>query len=165
MDPLIKIIVNNIMSGGLFGRPFVLNIKCIIFSLIIMILFLYKPTIKSNLVLGITLVIIFVISYVALAWYDYYYDCQLLPLQRGDKSLTGLLKPEPHSQKQIDKSNTKKGHMLIYLSHIIFIVPLLLYISYYKNKVNVFIYPILIALAVFTLIYHGGAMLQGSHNL
>ena len=153
------------MSGGLFGRPFVLNIKCIIFSLIIMILFLYKPTIKSNLVLGITLIIIFVISYVALAWYDYYYECRLLPLQRGSKSLTGLLKPEPHSQKQIDHSNTKKGNMLIYLSHIIFIVPLLLYISYYKNKVNKFIYPILIALAVFTLIYHGGAMLQGSHNL
>ena len=153
------------MSGGLFKRPFVLNIKCIIFSLIIMILFLYKPTIKSNIILGITLVIIFVISYVALAWYDYYYDCQLLPLQRGDKSLTGIFKPEVHSQKQIDKSNTKKGHMLIYLSHIIFIVPLLLYISYYKNKVNVFIYPILIALAVFTLIYHGGAMLQGTHNL
>jgi hypothetical protein len=153
------------MSGGLFGRPFVLNIKCIIFSLIIMILFLYKPNIKSNLILGIMLVIIFIISYVALAWYDSFYDCRLLPLQRGDKSLTGVFKPEVHSQKQIDKSNTKKGNMLIYLSHIIFIVPLLLYISYYKNNVNVFIYPILIALAVFTLIYHGGAMLQGSHNL
>ena len=153
------------MSGGLFGRPFVLNIKCIIFSIIIMILFLYQPTIKSNLVLGITLIIIFVISYVSLAWYDYYYDCRLLPLQRGEKSVTGLFKPEVHSQKQIDKSNTKKGNMLIYLSHIIFIVPLLLYIAYYKNKVNVFIYPILIALAVFTLIYHSGAILQGSHNL
>jgi hypothetical protein len=165
MDHLIKIFIINIMSGGLFGRPFVLNIKCIIFSIIIMILFLYQPTIKSNLVLGITLIIIFVISYVSLAWYDYYYDCRLLPLQRGEKSVTGLFKPEVHSQKQIDKSNTKKGNMLIYLSHIIFIVPLLLYIAYYKNKVNVFIYPILIALAVFTLIYHSGAILQGSHNL
>ena len=153
------------MSGGLFGRPFVLNIKCIIFSLFIMILFLYKPNIKSKLILATVLFIIFVISYVALAWYDYYYDCQILPLQRGDRSLTGLFKPKVHSQKQIDKSNTKKGNLLIYLSHIIFIVPLLLYISYYKNKVNVFIYPILIALSVFTLIYHGGAMLQGTHNL
>jgi len=153
------------MSGGLFGRPFVLNIKCIIFSLIIMILFLYKPTIKSKLLLGFILFIIFVISYVALAWYDYYYACRVLPLQRGDRSLTGLFKPEPHSQKQLDKSNTKKGNLLIYISHIIFIVPLLLYISYYKNKVKPFIYSILIALALFTLIYHGGAMIQGSHNL
>ena len=153
------------MSGGLFGRPFVLNVKCIIFSIIIMILFMIKPNIKSKLMVGITLFIIFVISYVALAWYDYYYDCRLLPLQRGDKSLTGLLKPDPHSQKQIDHSNTKRGNMMIYLSHIVFISPLLLYVAYYKNKVNTFIYPILIVLAIFTIVYHGGAMLQGSHNL
>ena len=153
------------MAGGLFGKPFILNIKCIIFSLIIMVLFLYKPNIKSNLTLALILFGIFVISYVALAWYDYYYNCLLLPLQRSKRSLTGLFKPDKHSQKQIDKSNTKRGHMVIYLSHIIFIVPLLLYISYYKQSVNIFIYPILMALAVFTLIYHGGAMLQGSHNL
>ena len=153
------------MAGGLFGQPFILNIKCIIFSLIVMVLFLYKPNIKSNLTLALILFGIFVISYVALAWYDYYYNCLLLPLQRSKWSLTGLFKPDKHSQKQIDKSNTKRGHMLIYLSHIIFIVPLLLYISYYKQSVNIFIYPILMALAVFTLLYHGGAMLQGSHNL
>ena len=121
------------MAGGLFGEPFILNIKCIIFSLIIMVLFLYKPNIKSNLTLSLILFGIFVISYVALAWYDYYYNCLLLPLQRSNRSLTGLFKPDKHSQKQIDKSNTKIGNMLIYLSHIIFIVPLLLYIiSYYR---------------------------------
>ena len=87
------------MSGGLFKNPFVLNVKCIIFSIIIMILFLMKPTFNSNIVLGITLFIIFVISYVGLAWYDYYYDCRNLPLQRG-KSLTSLLKPVVHSNKQ-----------------------------------------------------------------
>ena len=153
------------MSGGLFGRPFVLNIKCIIFSLIIMILFLYKPNIQSKLILATVLFIIFVISYVGLAWYDYYYNCQLLPLQRGDRSLTGLFKPKIHSKKQIDKSNTKKGNILIYISHIIFIVPLLLYIAYYQHKVKPFIYSILIALSMFTLVYHGGAILQGTHNL
>lgn len=152
------------MSGGLFKNPFVLNVKCIIFSIIIMILFLMKPTFNSNIVLGITLFIIFVISYVGLAWYDYYYDCRNLPLQRG-KSLTSLLKPVVHSNKQLDKTHTKSGHLIIYISHIIFIVPLLVYIAYYKSNVKPFIYPILIVLAVFTLLYHGGAMLQGSHNL
>ena len=34
------------MAGGIFGKPFALNIKCIIFSLIIMALFLYKPDIR-----------------------------------------------------------------------------------------------------------------------
>jgi hypothetical protein len=54
---------------------------------------------------------------------------------------------------------------MIYASHIAFIVPLLMYIAYYKGKVNNMTYPILIVLAIFTLIYHGGAMIQGSHNL
>ena len=153
------------MAGGLFGRPFVFNIKCIIFSLIIMVLFLVKPVIKNKLILGLTLFIIFVVSYVAMAWYDFYYNCRLLPLQRGQKSLTGLFKPEIHSQKQINSTNMSRGHMMIYASHIAFIVPLLIYIAYYKGKVNNMTYPILIVLAIFTLIYHGGAMIQGSHNL
>ena len=153
------------MAGGLFGRPFVLNIKCIIFSLIIMGIFLVKPVIKSKLILGLILFIIFVVSYVAMAWYDFYYNCSLLPLQRGQKSLTGLLKPDVHSQKQINSTNTRRGNMIIYASHIIFIVPLLMYIAYYKGKANTMIYPILIVLGIFTLIYHGGAMIQGSHNL
>lgn len=153
------------MAGGLFGRPFELNIKCIIFSIIIMLLFLYKPTIKSNLVLGIILFVIFVISYVAMAWYDYFYECRILPFKRGEKSLTGLLKPPIHNDRQINNRNREKGHMIIYLSHILFIVPLLVYIAYYKQKVNKMIYPILIVLALFTVLYHGVAMLSGSHNL
>ena len=119
------------MAGGLFGRPFVLNIKCIIFSLIIMGLFLVKPVIKNKLILGLILFIIFVVSYVAMAWYDFYYNCDILPLQRGKKSLTGLLKPKIHSQKQINLTNMSRGHMMIYASHIIFIVPLLMYIVYF----------------------------------
>ena len=153
------------MSGGLFENPFVLNVKCIIFSIIIMILFLIKPTFNSNLILGITLFIIFVISYVALAWYDYYFNCQNLPLQKGSKSFTGLFKPAPHSSKQLNKTNVRSGNLLIYISHIIFIVPLLVYIAYYKKNVRQFTYPILVVLAVFTLFYHGGAIIQGSHTL
>jgi len=153
------------MAGGLFGRPFVFNIKCIIFSLLMMALFLVTPVFKSNLILGVTLFIIFVISYVAMAWYDFYYNCRLLPLKRGTKSLTGLLKPDVHSQKQINETNMSRGSMMIYASHIVFIVPLLIYIAYYKGKVNQMIYPILIVLAVFTLLYHGMGMITGSHNL
>lgn len=154
------------MAGGLFGRPFQLNIKCIVFSIIVMALFLFKPNIKSNLVMGTTLFGIFVIAYVAMAWYDYYYDCRILPLKRGEKSFTGMFKPPIHSEKQKPKDvDNKRGNMMIYLSHILFIVPLLLYIGYYKNSVNKMTYPIIIVLAVFTLVYHGSAMIQGSHNL
>jgi hypothetical protein len=155
------------MAGGLFGRPFELNVKCIIFSMIIMTLFLYNPNIKSNLVLGIVLFTIFVISYVSMAWYDYYYGCDILPFKKGAKSLTGLAKPPIHSNKQIrtQSEDCGKGHLMIYLSHIIFIVPLLVYIGLQKNKVNILVYPILIVLAIFTLFYHGLAVMYGSHNM
>ena len=37
------------MAGGLFGRPFELNVKCIIFSMIIMTLFLIENRNKDNI--------------------------------------------------------------------------------------------------------------------
>jgi len=155
------------MAGGIFDRSFQLNVKCIVFSLIIMVLFLYNPNIENNIIMGATLFTIFVIAYVSMAWYDYFYNCDILPLKRGNKSFTGLFKPQQHSKKQTEKDKShdnKKGHMIIYLSHILFIVPLLLYIAYYQKKVNKITYPILIVLGIFTLLYHGGAMIYGSHN-
>jgi hypothetical protein len=147
------------MAGGLFGKPFVINEKCIVFSLIIMALFLYKPNIKNNIHLGIILFVIFVVSYVAMAWYDYYFGCDILPLKSGSASITGLFKPKNKMEKQItheeDKIDIKSKYMLIYMSHILFIVPLLIYIGIKKDKVNQATYPLLIVLALFTLMYHG----------
>ena len=168
------------MAGGLFGRVFVLNVKCIIFALLIMIIFVIKPNMERNIVIYPTLFIIFVISYVAMAWYDYYYDCRVLPLKRNKISFTGLFKPPAHSNKQfVEKQivdNRKKlsindevkreeyrNKLIIYVSHIIFIVPIILYVVIYKHKVNKMIYPILAVLAIFTLLYHGGSLITLSH--
>lgn len=151
------------MAGGLFGKPFVLNIKCIIFSLIIMSLFLYKPNIKTNTVLYSTLFIIFVISYVAMAWYDYFYDCRIIPLKRGKNSVTGLFKPPVYSNEQLTSATNKKNNIIIYGSHILLIVPLLLYIVVYKNNVNQITYPIIGVLAIFTLLYHSIHLIYNSH--
>ena len=156
------------MAGGLFGRPFVLNVKCIVFALIIMAIFLYKPNIASTFFLYGTLFIIFVLAYVAMAWYDYYYDCRLDPLKRGQISFTGLFKPKAHvpekQEQYIEQPiDTQRKHSLIYISHIIIIVPILAYIVVYKNKVNPSIYPLIGVLAVFTLLYHSGALINQSH--
>ena len=62
------------MAGGLFKRPFTFNLKCIIFSIICMSLLLIKPTFKNNYYLYFTLFLVFVIAYVAMAWYDYYFN-------------------------------------------------------------------------------------------
>ena len=80
-------------------------------------------------------------------------------------SLTGLFKPPAHSpeKQNNDKEPTidkKRRSLLIYLSHIIFIVPVLLYIAIYKRKVNPIIYPLLGFLSIFTLGYHGFSIMM-----
>ena len=163
------------MAGGLFGRPFVFNIKCIIFSLICMILFLYKPHFKNSYMQYGTLFLIFTLSYVAMAWYDYYFNCDILPLKKGKYSLQQFLKPPAHQpQKQLDQNDqndqtnhddidNRRHHYLIYFSHILLIVPLLAYLALYKNKVNPIVYPILGVLATFTLLYHSFSLISSVH--
>ena len=156
------------MAGGLFGRPFVLNEKCIVFSLICMALFLIKPTFKNQYLLYFSLFLIFVVAYVAMAWYDYYFNCDIVPLKRGTRSFTGLFKPPAHApEKQEKDKDTKldnsRRHMLIYAMHILMIAPLLGYIAIYKNKINPITYPIIGVLALFTAGYHAGAIMLHSH--
>ena len=157
------------MAGGLFGRPFVFNIKCIIFSLICMVLFLYKPHFNNSYMQYGTLFIIFVLSYVAMAWYDYYFNCDILPLKKGKYSLQQFLKPPAHQpQKQLEQDNqnnidNRRRLYLIYSSHILLIVPLLAYLALYKNKVNPMVYPIIGVLATFTLLYHGFSLISSMH--
>lgn len=60
------------MSGGIFpSRPFAWNIKCIIFTAIIAGGYWYLP--PKNI-----LVLLFLLwsPYIAMAWYDYSYDCK-----------------------------------------------------------------------------------------
>ena len=156
------------MAGGLFGRPFVLNEKCIVFSLICMALFLIKPTFKNQYLLYFSLFLIFVVAYVAMAWYDYYFNCDIVPLKRGTRSFTGQFKPPAHApEKQEKDKDTKldnsRRHMLIYAMHILMIAPLLGYIAIYKNKINPITYPIIGVLALFTAGYHGSAIMLHSH--
>jgi hypothetical protein len=157
------------MAGGLFGKPFAFNIKCIIFSLIIMALFLYNPRFATNYTLYGTLFVIFVLSYVAMAWYDYFFDCTILPLRKGEYSWQSLIKPPAHqSEKQNDwdcEQDNSAKRLLIYLGHILFIVPLIGYIAIYRTKVNPNVYPILGTLAFFTLGYHSMALIFSSHNI
>ena len=53
--------------------------------------------------------------------------------------------------------------LMIYLSHILLIVPLLIYIAVYKKKVSKMTDPIIGALAVLTLGYHGFELMAKMH--
>lgn len=156
------------MAGGLFGRPFAFNIKCIIFSLIIISIFFYKPTIQNNyLAYGVSFGL-FVISYVAMAWYDSVYNCDILPLKKGSASFQRFLKPEAHESKKQEEHmetayETSLKYKLIYLAHIFFIVPVLGYVAYYGKKTPKTAFIIVGVLTAFTLVYHGLHLMYSMH--
>ena len=158
------------MSGGIFpGYPFTLNIKCIIFSLIIMALYTYcPPKIESKVKIFLIYFILFVISYVALAWYDYYYACSQLPLQRSKAGITGKFKPPVYDEdKQIKQMMTQKeidkNHKTIFWLHFAIIVPFLAYIGIKKGDAHPRAFDLLLVLTIFTAIYHGVRVLSTSH--
>lgn len=60
------------MAGGIYpGRPFSFNLKCVVFSAALAGGYWYLPP-KRLAVLGLLLWA----PYIALAWYDYAYDCR-----------------------------------------------------------------------------------------
>jgi hypothetical protein len=60
------------MAGGIFeSRPFAWNIKCIIFTILIAGGYWYLP--NKNIYI---LLFLLWLPYIAMAWYDYAYDCK-----------------------------------------------------------------------------------------
>lgn len=157
------------MSGGIFdGYPFTLNIKCIIFSFIIMIIYSFRPPALSIAPQMLVYFLIFVVSYVSLAWYDYYYGCSQLPLQRSTTGITHHLKPPVYDkEKQTDhmfsQKELDKNHTTIYALHIFLIVPLLVYMGYKRNKTSIMAFNLLLVLAAFTAVYHGVKFMTSLH--
>ena len=158
------------MAGGIFGdRPFALNPKCIVFALICMALFLYKPSISHPAVGFFVLGTIFTVAYVAMAWYDYYFNCDIAPLRKGTLSLQGTIKPPAHQpDKQFAPMNKSQGPVdsrrdqyLIYLLHILIIAPFIGFIAYMGKRTPASAFWLLGAVAVMTLFYHSLAAYAG----
>ena len=158
------------MAGGLFpGKPFALNIKCVIFSLICMGLLMYcPPKFANRWMLYILLFLVFVISYVALAWYDYFFNCSTLPLKKGKHSALGKVKPPSHEKEKQeehkeDNKDVRRKKYLVYLFHLLFIVPLLIYIVKKGKKAPQKVFTLLGAVAGMTAVYHGYHLINMVH--
>lgn len=151
------------MSGGIFPNyPFELNAKCVIFSIIIIGLFFYQPPDMNIYWKSFTAFVLFVISYVSMAWYDYKFDCQKLALKKSSSSLgiTGKFKPPAHTPSQLDrtKMSTEEKDLdwtLINIYHLLILAPLLLYIGINKDGSNTITNILLIANFAFAILYHG----------
>ena len=158
------------MAGGLFGKPFAVNEKCIVFAIVVTVLFLSRPQLNSTLAKVGVPATLFFLAYVGMAWYDYYYDCQSMPLQRGGGPTTGFKPPVHVPEKQNMDGEQAAGHrhegwrrhQFIYGAHLLVIAPLLGYIAYKGPRAPRQVWTILGTVAVLTAGYHGAKLVQAS---
>lgn len=148
------------MAGGIFvDQPYHPNPKCLLFSTIIMALYWFSPTNKNTFMLPV----LFVVSYVAMAWYDYMYNCDLIMYSGnsiGPNTVDAIFKPQRRDEKHPDKKNLSKNQEQeylhrVYLFHLLAIAPLLLYVGYYGNGANKKVFPVVLAVGAIAAVYHG----------
>jgi hypothetical protein len=158
------------MAGGIFvDQPFHLNPKCIVFGVALCSAYWYtaRPGHTQNIFL---LPAIFVIAYVAMAWYDYMYECKDIMKSGssvfGMNTLDAIFKPqylENSSHKDKDKimalDQVAQYKKRVYLFHLIAIAPLLAYVGYYGRQSDERVFPVLLAIAFLAAAYHGGQLL------
>ena len=151
------------MAGGIFPNyPFELNAKCVIFSLIIIGLFFYCPP-KMELAMQLMLCfILFVVAYVAMAWYDYEFQCMRLPLKKSGSGygITGLFKPTAYAASQTDRNamtddEVQLDMILIHLLHLIVIAPVVFLVGWRGIESPRWAIIMLIAILSFAMLYHG----------
>lgn len=153
------------MSGGIYTeRKFEPNIKCIIFAFT-MIAFYWVSARFANPNNFLMFLLIFVISYVAMAWYDVMYNCstRLYSGKQGiiapfDSIFKDQLRQYNHSRDDTVLDQEKIYQKNVYLFHILFVVPVLAYVGIqgYRGKLQgKDMFSILIVTAVGALIYHG----------
>ena len=147
------------MAGGIFvDQPFHPNPKCLFFSAIIIAIYWFSPAKKNAFLIPV----IFVVSYVAMAWYDYMYHCDIIMYSGknlGPNTLDAIFKPqrrnEKHDKKNLSKNQEKEYLKRVYLFHIIAISPILIYMGYYGTKSPKRLYPLLLSLGLISIVYHG----------
>lgn len=121
------------MAGGLFDdQPFSLNIKCIIFTLLLAGGYWYLP--RRNVYVLLALLYF---PYLALAWYDYAYKCRAGLLQPTifpfGEYVYLPFKPPDYKQRYNELSSERKKYMRFY-SAILGGIIALIFLYVYNNK-------------------------------
>lgn len=150
-------------SGGIFtNASFEFNLKCILFAFMMILFYILCVPSPIKAEKWIWIPIIFVISYVGMAWYDYRYNCTD-PLRTGKNGVIGIADSVFKPQRDIDDGLNAKGQAYLYkrnvwLFHILFIVPVLGWISYKglrNQKITQTWSGILLTFTIGALLYHG----------
>lgn len=147
------------MAGGIFvDQPFHANPKCIVFAFAMMFFYYYNNP-NPNMYMY---PFIFVVSYVAMAWYDMLYDCNT-QLYSGyapgpnwwDAPFKPQRRDEPSADKALSPDQEREYLIRVYLMHITAIAPLLIYIGYYGAQSDSRAYGPLLGIGIIALLYHG----------
>lgn len=149
------------MAGGIYiDKPFSPNIKCIIFASL-MVIFYWISSIGKTIYWLFPL--IFIISYIALAWYDAVYNCSdklYSGRNVGVSTFDSIFKPQLRglSGEQSTILNQEKIFQRnVYLFHLLLVAPLLLYmvIAGYRGKLNKKWFIVLSVIVAMVVLYHG----------
>ena len=165
------------MAGGIYiDQPFYLNPKCILFGGGLMSGYWLLP--PKNIYI---LPLLFVIAYIAMAWYDHVYKCNT-PLYSGTgygiSVIDSIFKPQQQDEKQpkpqqqdekqpknIAKDQAAIYKRNVYLFHLIVIAPLLAYVGIVGKRADVRIFPVLAGIGLLAGVYHGYRLITTSTML
>ena len=149
------------MAGGIFtDRPFEPNPKCIVFAFALMGFYWFIPGPKNVFLLPV----IFVVAYVAMAWYDWIYDCEakMFSGMYGPVSIAdSLFKPQRRDDPKefprdvyLQEDQEAFYRRNVYLFHILAIAPLIIYIGYRGKQSDPRSFGALLWIGIFALGYH-----------
>lgn len=155
------------MAGGIYvNKPFSFNLKCIVFAFTMVGLYWLISRFSYGKPNYWLFFLIFIIAYIAMAWYDYAYNCDD-KLYSGTTKGIGLSTFDSIFKPQLRNLDHKKDTVVnqekayqrnVYLFHILLVTPILLYVGIQgmRGKLNSSDwYAVLIVIGLGVLLYHG----------
>ena len=150
---------SNINPQIYIKKDFSLNPKCLILSTMLVGLYSYVAYNPANAYYGINpliFVLIYLFSYVGLAWYDEYFECRSGIMQtgvgeNGQKIIINpdsIFKPRAHDQPIYYQR-------AVYTFHLLMVAPLMMYIGYYGLNSSSFATTFLGGMGIMAALYHG----------
>lgn len=159
------------MAGGIYAdQPFVFNPKCVIFGAALCAAYWYLPASRNPWMLPF----IFVVAYVAMAWYDHAYDCRIGRLRSGTSPvgvsvLDSAFKPDlpadlPDDGMRDAPDQDRIKHRNTFAFHVAVVAPMLIYVGLRGASADRRIWAVVLGLGVLALAYHGYRLMKIVHE-
>ena len=141
------------MAGGIFLiRPFYFNLKCVVFSIITMIVY-WLIAGNPNIYL---MPVIAIASYIGMAWYDFKFNCDgLLNTSIISASSSSSSSSSTTTTKEEKEEELRRYMKWVYFIHVLIIAPLSIYIGWAGIHTDPRAFGAMLGLGIIALLYHG----------